>query len=146
MLCWHGLLSARKLSYLYAFASLSTTCHPVLSDTVTIGVATSYVARKYRMFHQKNVGCFPSSKAGSNSGRTHRLAASGATCSAGSRQNCHGLCLLISIYNFLDSVHHCSLSNSNFHSSSGLRWLLKLDQTFQFGGFRSSSRIGINSN
>lgn len=146
MLCWHGLLSARKLSYLYAFASPSSTYLPVLSDTVTIGVATSYVAKKYRMFHQKNVGCFPSSKAGSNSGRTHRLAASGATCSAGSRQNCHGLCLLISIYNFLDSVHHCSLSNSNFHFASGLRWLLKLNQTFQFGGFQNSSRIGINSN
>ena len=135
MLCLNGLLSARKLSYLCAFASLSMTCRPVLSGTVTIGAATSYAVRKYRKFRQKNDGCFPSSSAGSNSAHTHRLAASGATCSSESPQNCHGLCLLSSIYNFLDSGR--SRSNSNFHSSSGSQLLLKLDQTFQFGGFQN---------
>ena len=100
MLCLHDLLSARKLSYLCAFALLSTTFHSVLTDTVTKGVATSYVATKCRRFRQKNVGCFPSSKASSNSARQHRSAAGGAACLTGSHQNCHGLCPLSSIYNF----------------------------------------------
>ena len=135
--------SARKLSYLCVFGSPLKKFRLVSSDIVTISAATSCFASRYRKFRQKTGGCFPLSKANSNSDHKHRLVTGASAYSFGFPRNCHCLRPLSSIYNFSSSARF-SFSNSNLHFCS--LWLLMPDQTFQFGEFQDLSRIGINSN